>query len=1288
MYPGKTRVPPPVALSQGPHGLAMREEFLIDEISEALGQPIRKAAPGVVPAFSRFFNLDLIGLEERLEGTGDEPGGGGLYAADEHGNITALLCDSLDADRVPAIGPLRHLRLLVLLDTKLDAGAARALVSLPGLRHLLTNLDADGSEALRCIGEIRSLTSLAIECEGSADVSPLCGLPDLTTLFLHGSGFTNVGRLASHPALKNLACRLEGEGSHLAPFDRLETLFLQGKGPGDFSFLRELRSLRRLYAMDLDTALPPSVVGDLTGLRALATEYPHDSLEPLSKLRHLEELAVRKSKLTDLSSLAQLARLKRLDLAEGKLHDISALQGHESIEYLNLSENPISMFPERLKMPALEHLVFDGLPRGTRLTDAGFLSTCQQLAFLDLSWHELSDIGFLAPLGNLRYVNLSHNQIEDVSPLAGLPNVTAIDVSSNKIRKLAPLGEISALSALLANHNPVEDASALSRLPRLERLELRSTQIDSLEFTKRLRSLHTLDASSNEIRSMEPLLELPNLIHVDLRKNALSELPAEILERRTLAFLALEGNELEGIEPELYSGDGKKTLATLRDYYRGLARGRARHDQVKLLLVGNGRVGKTSVVTRLVDDTFDPDQPSTHGVQLRRWELEGVAQDKLEGRPLKVDIWDFGGQDVYHATHRLFMKTRALFLLVWDRETESAQYSIDELGQRYENFRLPYWIDYIKALSASPVIIVQNKVDEQSDKDPAYGLEMREAYPPPGGVVDYRYVSARRDEHNGMTGLREGIALALENLGSIGYELPEQWVKVRDRLLAMDHRYLDYDRYAGLCRSEGMQPEEDESLAGFLHQAGVVFYQPEDFGARLILDQKWAIEAVYALLDRRSPAFADLKVHARYGLTMDVLRRKVWQSFSVDEHELLLEFMKSCEICFELSKGVYCVPQLLPDDMPSRVRVRWGAQTQHCMQIRYPFLHRAIIERFLVRTGRLGADVEPEIWRNGIVILDERSGTEALVEAIPAESRILAHAKGEAPVEMLQMIGREFDELHGRFPATVAFSADFGKSFVEREVLREHVEAGSTRVPSIDGKMKELAPLRGLVEPRERRLPEGDLKTARRPEPAGEEIFLSYAWGDPSEQGESREAIVDRLYDTLVEKHYDVVRDKKDAGYRAIISDFMRRIGRGRLVIVVISDRYLKSPYCMFELLEIYEHGHFHERVFPVVLGDAKLYDLVDRLRYVAHWKTSKEEIERLIGEIGIDAFSSDGAYKEYDLYYRRVYNNIDKLTTLLKDWNALTPKLLEENSFGRLLGEVEKDLKRAGGAAADDGRA
>ncbi len=111
------------------------------------------------------------------------------------------------------------------------------------------------------------------------------------------------------------------------------------------------------------------------------------------------------------------------------------------------------------------------------------------------------------------------------------------------------------------------------------------------------------------------------------------------------------------------------------------------------------------------------------------------------------------------------------------------------------------------------------------------------------------------------------------------------------------------------------------------------------------------------------------------------------------------------------------------------------------------------------------------------------------------------------------------------------------------------------------------------------------------------EIYLSYGWG-----GES-DAIVDKIYESFKEKGYNIIRDRKHLEYKGNIKDFMQSIGKGKYVITVISDKYLKSENCMYEMLEIKNRGDMNDRIFPVVLGDARIYDELERIEYIKYWE-------------------------------------------------------------------------------------
>jgi internalin A len=124
------------------------------------------------------------------------------------------------------------------------------------------------------------------------------------------------------------------------------------------------------------------------------------------------------------------------------------------------------------------------------------------------------------------------------------------------------------------------------------------------------------------------------------------------------------------------------------------------------LVLGNGRAGKTQLVNRWRGPEFayQPEWDSTHGVQV------ASASLATDAAPIRLHVWDFGGQDIYHGTHALFTRTRAVTAVVWASDTEREQ-SYERDGIRFRNHPLRYWLNYVKHQSGAnnPLLIVQSK---------------------------------------------------------------------------------------------------------------------------------------------------------------------------------------------------------------------------------------------------------------------------------------------------------------------------------------------------------------------------------------------------------------------------------------------------------------------------------------------------------------------------------------------------------------------------------------------------
>lgn len=183
------------------------------------------------------------------------------------------------------------------------------------------------------------------------------------------------------------------------------------------------------------------------------------------------------------------------------------------------------------------------------------------------------------------------------------------------------------------------------------------------------------------------------------------------------------------------------------------------------------------------------------------------------------------------------------------------------------------------------------------------------------------------------------------------------------------------------------------------------------------------------------------------------------------------------------------------------------------------------------------------------------------------------------------------------------------------------------------------------------------------------EIVVSYAWG-----GES-ECIVDELEQAFAQRGIHVVRDKKDLAYKGSIEEFEQRIGQGKCIVLVISDKYLRSEHCMFELVEAGKNENLRARIFPIVLADAQIYKAIDRISYINYWDEQIRQLDQAIKgvRVGTNLSSFTANLDKYESIRAR----FDRLTNLLVGMNALTPDEHATKGFSTLIHAVEYAMER-----------
>jgi hypothetical protein len=150
--------------------------------------------------------------------------------------------------------------------------------------------------------------------------------------------------------------------------------------------------------------------------------------------------------------------------------------------------------------------------------------------------------------------------------------------------------------------------------------------------------------------------------------------------------------------------------------------------------------------------------------------------------------------------------------------------------------------------------------------------------------------------------------------------------------------------------------------------------------------------------------------------------------------------------------------------------------------------------------------------------------------------------------------------------------------------------------------------------------------------------YLSYAWKDDIDN--NREKWVNETETTLTDKGVKVFRDKNELTIQDSIQAFMNRIGRGRAAVIVVSDKYLKSEYCMYEAWSIFKNDNFLDRAFIMILPDAHIDRDEDKTKYISFWQSKTNEIRKRIEEdlnsdfLAVDEFMSSYKGEMYILLF------------------------------------------------------
>ena len=170
-------------------------------------------------------------------------------------------------------------------------------------------------------------------------------------------------------------------------------------------------------------------------------------------------------------------------------------------------------------------------------------------------------------------------------------------------------------------------------------------------------------------------------------------------------------------------------------------------------------------------------------------------------------------------------------------------------------------------------------------------------------------------------------------------------------------------------------------------------------------------------------------------------------------------------------------------------------------------------------------------------------------------------------------------------------------------------------------------------------------------------IFISYSW--------QTKEIADKISSDLQLISITIIKDNQELNYTDSIPNFMKRIRSSDYALLLISDSYLKSKNCLFEILELQKDENHWDKILPIVVKETKFYSAVERLKYVSFWEQKIKELENALENI--NPINSPDSYKELKLF-KDISSNIDGFLKRISESLHFSPEEIIQKNYEPLI--------------------
>ena len=703
--------------------------------------------------------------------------------------------------------------------------------------------------------------------------------------------------------------------------------------------------------------------------------------EAIANLTQLQQLNLSDNQIIEIpEAIADLTQLQRLDLNDNQIREIpKAIANLTQLQQLNLSHNKIREIPKAI-------------------------ANLTQLQQLNLSSNQITEIPeAIASLNQLQELYLSDNQITEIpEAIASLNQLQKLYLFSNQITEIPKaIASLNQLQELYLSANQItEIPEAIASLNQLQKLYLYSNQLTTIpKSIAALTQLQLLSLFNNQLTEIpEAIANLNQLKELNLSRNQIREIPEAIASLTQLQTLDLDNNPLN---PDLAAAY-EQGLDAVMQYLKAKAEAEIVLNEAKLILIGEGEVGKTCLLGALRGDDWVDGRPTTHGIEIKSVQVT----DPASTTEITLNGWDFGGQRVYRPTHQLFFSAPAVYLIVWKPREGPQQGFVKE------------WITLITNREPDAKILVVATHGGPGRRQP--DIDKQELLTRFGEdtILGFFHVDSKPNAENnccnGIAELKDAIAKVAISLPEMGRTVPAKWQQVRKILQNNANPYLPYQDVLGICQEQGMDESQAKLFIRISHELGHLIHY--DYDTKLnnivILKPDWLAKAISYVLD-------DPAIRKNRGLVTFEDLSELWTNppfegetgYPPELHEVLLRLMERFELSYQVAlerqedSNTSLIAQLVPDNPPAELP-DWQKipnpgekqQVQICRIVdeRGQFaeaeglFYRLIVRLYKYSLGRVNY-ANSIHWQRGLMLDNDYNG-QALLEYVDTDIKITVQA--------------------------------------------------------------------------------------------------------------------------------------------------------------------------------------------------------------------------------------------------------------------------------------------------------